>query len=536
MMKYKYILPLCVVGLLTACDDDLGNYTYHDINEVSFLDPETGTSYTRIAYVDSLNITPQIESTLSKDESNYEFEWKFLPAGKDFSDIDDIDATVVSRERNLKMFVTLSAGDYSAFYTITDKNTGIKWINRFNLTVKSLTGEGWMILSDSNGKPRMDMIFNSTEDDDIVAHDIWADCEYDAGKPIRLIYNYHLNETASLLVTDKGTYHLDKTDLHFGDDNNLKWRFGATPESISVVASGMSQAYSAQSVWAIIDDNSDLYMLNRSESGSVFEYPINSIDGKQPFKAAPFIGISYDSNYSGGSYGCIPLVLYDATNRQFLNLKGGESYPSVMTFTGTELFPAKTGYDLVHMESTRGAGLTGCIYAILKDPNSSRHFFCEIKPCAKVISAQYWWENDTYQEYNKQNRYGEILGEGLENATKFACHYLYPYVFYVSGNSIYQFDMGHPDQVAQKVLSFPGEQIKVMRFNPFVGYIAYADWERERGYQLIVGTTVDGEPDDKCGVMRVYNVPNLMEPLVLKKEFKDLGKIIDIVYKEQSKY
>ena len=81
----------------------------------------------------------------------------------------------------------------------------------------------------------------------------------------------------------------------------------------------------------------------------------------------------------------------------------------------------------------------------------------------------------------------------------------------------------------------PGESIKVLRFNPFVAWEAYEDWERARNYQLLIGTRERRVPENECGIMRLYDVPNLMGDLIKKKEYKKLGKIVDIVYKERKK-
>ena len=93
----------------------------------------------------------------------------------------------------------------------------------------------------------------------------------------------------------------------------------------------------------------------------------------------------------------------------------------------------------------------------------------------------------------------------------------------------------HTEWVAKEVLYFPGESIKVLRFNPFVAWEAYEDWERARNYQLLIGTRERRVPENECGIMRLYDVPNLMGDLIKKKEYKKLGKIVDIVYKERKK-
>ena len=108
--------------------------------------------------------------------------------------------------------------------------------------------------------------------------------------------------------------------------------------------------FSVNNRWVIIDDKHDVYGIDMSVYGSVFEYPINKIDGKIDFKAAPFVGVSFDDNYSNGGYGCAPAVLYDETHQQFLVIRNNSTYPSVMTFSGEQKFSVQTGCDLVHME------------------------------------------------------------------------------------------------------------------------------------------------------------------------------------------
>lgn len=530
MKLYRYLLIGAAIGLSAACSDDKGNYDYHDINEVSVTGIESGKWYTKVAFVDHLAFDPQIVSTMGKnDETAYEYEWKLIPRGKDFNDIPDVEQTVVSHERKLDLPLTQTPGDYSGFFIVTDKETGVSWTTGFFVRIKSMTSEGWMVLCEEQGQSRMDIIFNVSEEEDLIAHDIWNEQEFKPGKPLRLIYNYSLYETVSLLVTDKGTYNLDAGDLHAGEDNDLKWRFGVIPESVRLTASAISQ-FSVSNYWIIVDDEHNVYTLDKKADRSVFEFPVNYIDGKTLFEPAPFVGVSFDSNYSGG-YGCAPAVLYDATNRQFLLIRNNSSYPSVMTFSGSQLFSVQTGRDMVHMESTK----PGVIYALLKDPADGRFWFYGMKLRANYTEPAYWWEEGEYEEYNVQEYYGEASGAGLESATLFACHHLYPYLFYAAGDKVYQFDMGHPDTPAKEVLSFPGEEIKVLKFNAFTAWEAYADWERARNYQLVVGTNVRGTDESSCGIVRMYDVPNLMEDLTLRKQFGNMGKIVDIAYKERKK-
>lgn len=531
-MKCKYILILLGMLQFWACSEDKGNYDYHEINEVAIAEGlEQGKLYTKVSFVDNLTFDPMIESTLKDfNEADYEYEWKAIPKGVDFEDIEKADSLVLSTERRIDILLTLKPGDYSCFFNVTDKETGVCWATPFYLRVKSMTSEGWMVLCEENGESRMDIVFNSSESEDLIAHNIWENESFKPGFPQRLIYNYDVGEVFPMLVTDKDTYVMDPEDLRAGEDNSLKWRFGITPDAVHLVAANLSM-FSVNDRWVVVDDKQDVYGIDKSVFGSVFEYPINKIDGKIDFKAAPFVGVSFDDNYSNGGHGCAPAVLYDETHQQFLVIRNNSTYPSVMTFSGEQKFPVKTGCDLVHMESTK----SGLIYAILKNPTTQEFFFCGMKLRAHYEEPQNWWEEGEYEEYNVQEYYGKVTGTGLDKATMFACHHSLPYLFYSDGQTVYQFDMGHPDTPAKKVLDFPGESIKVLRFNPFVAWEAYEDWERARNYQLVVGTHDLDTAENACGIMRLYDVPNLMGDLVKKKEFKKLGKIVDIVYKERKK-
>ena len=524
------IIAAVVAALAVSCAEDKGNYDYHAINEVTISGIKVGETMTKVSFIDHLVIDPQISSSMGKNsENDYEYTWKMMPAGVDFDKIEDIDATIISRERKIDQLVTWEPGDYSVFFIVKDKDNGLCTTASFKLRVKSTTSEGWMVLCDNNGRSRMDIIFNVDADNDLIAHDIWQSSDFNPGRPEKIIFNYTIYETAALLVTDKSTYNLDVTDLHAGEDNELKWRFGIPPEGLRVQASAMSQ-FSINNLWVLVNEKNEVYVLDRSVNNSVFEFPVNKVDGTKDFKAAPFVGVSYNNVYSGG-YGCAPAVLYDMTNRQFLVIRNNSHYPSPIAFSGATMFTAQTGRDIVWMESAKD----GRIYSLLRDPADNRLYFYCFELRANYTPGSYWWEEGTYEEYNVQHYYGEVLGDGLATATMYAISHQFPYIFYVSNNTIYQFDMGHPEEQAKEVLSFPGETIKCIKFCPMVAWESYEDWERQRGYQLVVGTTKDGADKADCGVVRMYEVPNLMAPLVKLKEYQGLGDIVDIAYKERKK-
>ena len=79
---------------------------------------------------------------------------------------------------------------------------------------------------------------------------------------------------------------MDRNDLHVGEDNNLRWQFGAQPDEVHVRASGIclydydwntDEYYPLY--WTVVDDKGDVYLNNVSELGGLFDFPVNKIDG-----------------------------------------------------------------------------------------------------------------------------------------------------------------------------------------------------------------------------------------------------------------
>ncbi|MFR7876884.1 MAG: hypothetical protein ACLU4J_11125 [Butyricimonas paravirosa] len=57
-MKYViYGLLVTLLGFVSSCADDKGNYDYQVINELDITGIETGIAYRKIAYVDTLNFS-----------------------------------------------------------------------------------------------------------------------------------------------------------------------------------------------------------------------------------------------------------------------------------------------------------------------------------------------------------------------------------------------------------------------------------------------------------------------------------------------
>ena len=170
-------------------------------------------------------------------------------------------------------------------------------------------------------------------------------------------------------ITDKSTYSIMGNDFHVGEDTDMKWYFGLSDGTIDMTASVIEQ-YSTTwlSNWWVINSKGEIYSTEAS-TAAFFSYPINKLNGKEEFEAAPFIGVSYTYNDTDEDWNYnYAMVFYDKTNRQFLSKFGANNYPDVMKCTGTQIFDVKTGRDMVFMDSH--VEIDGLQVAVLKDPQT----------------------------------------------------------------------------------------------------------------------------------------------------------------------
>lgn len=512
-MKNNYWIIVLFALFSVACYDDQGNYDYNEINEIKISGIVDNKWYEKIALVDTLVLDPEVKpSSPGFDTTTLSYIWKVIPADKSVEEETDTLDYIVSTQRKLQLPIEFSIGDYHCFFIVKDNYTKMSWYQKFYLRVKSITSEGWMVLCEEEGNGRLDVIFNITEQEDLVARNVWASHEFKTGKPYKLLYNYNTSDAALILNCEKGSYCLDREDLHAGEDNNIKWKFGVSPDKFDVQGSGMSQFGIASNYWIVVDEKGDAYAQRLREVGSLFEYPINKLGNENTFKAAPFVGVSYHKSNSYRS----SIVMYDNTNKQFVEIIDGATYPSVMKFSGKQLFEAKTDMELIHMESTK----LGIIYAILKNTEKNTFHFCALE-----VNG----DKSYVQKY-----YSEIKGEGLDRANLFAFHNLTPNLYYSVDNKVYKIMLQFAFIEAEKVLELSGEIISVLKFCPFVAWEKYQQWEHNRAYQLVVGSNQTGKQELDCGVMRMYNLKD--DPMNFEKpnkEFFGLGKIIDINYKER---
>ena len=510
MKKWLFILG---VLLWTSCFDDKGNYDYIDLGELTVDGIITDQWYELFAYSDTLKIPIEIHSTrYTEGEEPYTYEWKFMSQSSQTWDErnEPIDYTV-SREKNLAIVPQLTAGEYFGFFIVTDTILGLQEKVDFFVRLRTTVSEGWMILCEEKGEARLDWIMNLTEEEERISRNIWKGNNFKLGKPYGLSYARTRPKMSNRYVfTENGTFNLDGEDAHVGEENDVRWIFGDSPDIVHGRAAEVAFAR-GNKLDMIITRNGNLYARNPLSTGDIYGFPINVTSDGQRFEVAPYFG------HRSGAVGGGNVIIYDNTNKRFMALDDdNKKIPHVLTFSGgTADFQAETGRDMVYMDWTKD----NYTFALLEDPEDEEMYVYGIGVGDNGIN-----ERKYYMKLNRPNK---------DKITHVAFHLYYRYLFYSTENAVYQFDMEYPETPAKAVLSFPGETITTLKVSKLALYIAFQPWEKLRENQLVVGSIVNDKDEDECGVMRIYDVPTLMGPLEKKKEYTELGKIVDIVYRDR---
>lgn len=148
MNRYRWIniLYVLMASLFVSCYEDKGNYDYNWVQGVilktalkdttvqrgSILKIETDLA--RIAGMDSLGL----------DTSAFTYRWEAWW---------DKNKVVLSTKKDLNDTIRLASGrSYQINYTVTEKSTGVSWLNHFNMKVIIWVNEGYLLMTEDGNK------------------------------------------------------------------------------------------------------------------------------------------------------------------------------------------------------------------------------------------------------------------------------------------------------------------------------------------------------------------------------------------------
>lgn len=509
------MLVMILAGCITACSPDEGNYSYHSLNEPDITGVPENMS---VLIHETLNVDPSLGSNIT-DTDAYTYEWKVI------NNAGDNETTVLSEEKHLNKEITLNAGEYTLFFTMRDKKTGLFWRKSYALTVSDSSSEGWMILCDVDGKTRLDII-------SAVTGKTYTDILSDKGMPqlnhpysIQYVPRNGMSDSPFYLFTADGATRLSKNNFAWQKDYAFRYEVAKStdlhPQTMVCDKSGMMRVCV-----------SDGYAYTASNMGIQGLFAAASKQGG----LEPYVG----ANIGANSYASVYLF-YDSTRKRFMSccpfLTGlslsDETYHSMedmesiaIGYKGSEMVTGNAfdaypeGLDFVYMENTYydpGNAKMGVTYTVLHNDNDYYVYGIQLgdmlcyDECTFVLGKAY---------------YGDISGcTDIDKADHFAFSSLRHYMYYSVGSTIYRVSLSEKPLKADKQLEYPGEIVTMMKFN------LYQNTASTHDYDLIVATERNG-----TGTLHIYDGLAGEGDFTSVKTtiYTGFAKIVDATYRERT--
>ena len=157
---YCLLLNAFMLGGLTSCFEDDGNYDYSPVYDINISGLED--SYNCLSFIDSINIKPQITPT----DDEFDYFWGVYETNvQGYAPKLD----TICKTKDLHWLVNLQPKTYKLVFCATAKNSGIPEIIERDLTVTTALSKGWYILRDQNGKTDLDFFSEDGKIEGIIA-------------------------------------------------------------------------------------------------------------------------------------------------------------------------------------------------------------------------------------------------------------------------------------------------------------------------------------------------------------------------------
>ncbi|WP_127133223.1 PKD-like family lipoprotein [Pseudoflavitalea rhizosphaerae] len=508
----KIIQCSCILALaflLNACIKDKGNYDYSEVNSIVI----KGMENEYFLYLNRrVNIQPQLEFSkdAGTDPGRYKYEW--VTDGTSGYTIPP-DTFCRSRDLDTVLLPKYGCADYYCYFRVTDTVTGLFSQKEFLMHVVTPSYEGWLMLCDmEDGTSRLDMISQQGEKD--------------------TLYRDVLKTVGSTFPMQDKPAFVASGALYFPPSNGLVTAMVGTSKTASTLGMDTLDYKSEYDLNSFmegdrINDFTGSDVMLRITGGAlyaqnniyIFGYsglistPVNYMDNPANlFKASRFMATDiYNSSW----------MFFNTNSNRLVRWSSGacEDIPAGDLFDYAIDNNASGGMELVYMEPTTYS--TGDVFLVLKAKQSGKFY---LGRCAVNGTAQYY--------------YKEIKGTDIENATHFAVSPEYGHLFYEAGGKIYEYDINLQKSFMMK--DYGGRKITQLKFNFMEFSDAYRWSQLPLNYnkysalrkKLLVATYEPADPKTS-GVLDIYTIPSVNQPIQLYKSYTGTGKIVSIAFRER---
>ena len=452
MKRLIYIL----LGLLcTACYDDKGSYDYHDICEVSI----EGYGNREVVRGSLLQIDPIVTVTEgdTADLTRFAYEWR-ANIGYDSS-------VLIGTRRILKYQVELSSRDYSLYFRVTDRQTGVVTVAKSDLSVKDPLFTG-ILLAGENDRGEADVQMLSMVKDTVLYKDLLKN----SGLPVLkdLVDVIHTGTAGNdnykklWVLTKSQAYSMDR-ETFTGSESKifdrllfLSRNYNTTFVPVDVIPrikdkSGNTGSWNGNSRATVCNNGYIFSSYLGTMGGDYYIDPVNCLkdDPKTYFKAAPYLFYTLN-NYNG-------FLWFDVENNRFLKVGSFDTSSSSMDDHEEDVFPWNQGKlqrTLVYGENTLDGGNSdGNSFTIMKDPSGQYYIY------KFFAAAPLWGEGPT-----KRGCYTVTpIAVNFDKAEFFAFSSHRTVMYYAVGSMLYAYDY---NQGNEKLYTFDmGDQITMLQFD-----------------------------------------------------------------------
>lgn len=370
MKRLVYIIVFALG--LTACYDDKGSYDYHDICEVNIEGVES--VYETVYRESVLEIDPTVTVTEGNigDTTRFAYEWRANVAYNS--------TELIGTERILNYRVELAPRDYTLYFRVTDRQTGVVTVATSTLKVGTAYSKGILLIGE-NTQGEADVQMLSMVKDTVLYKELLKNSGLPVLKnPVDIIHTGaagNSNYIKLWVLTGSQAYSMDRKTFAgsesdvFGKllfmDRTFDTEF--VPVDIIPRVKDKSGKNGGSSYYRTVVCNNG-YIFNASTllmGGDYYNNPVNCLTSDQNtyYKAFPYLFYTLNS-YSGG------FLWFDVENRRFLTVKNSIAVSDLLEDQAGDPFPwnqGTTGRTLVYGENTLDVGSSnGNSFAILKDP------------------------------------------------------------------------------------------------------------------------------------------------------------------------
>ncbi len=370
MKRLVYIIVFALG--LTACYDDKGSYDYHDICEVNIEGLES--VYETVYRESVLEIDPTVTVTEGNigDTTRFAYEWRANVAYNS--------TELIGTERILNYRVELAPRDYTLYFRVTDRQTGVVTVATSTLKVGTAYSKGILLIGE-NTQGEADVQMLSMVKDTVLYKELLKNSGLPVLKnPVDIIHTGaagNSNYIKLWVLTGSQAYSMDRKTFAgsesdvFGKLLFMDRTFDTEFVPVDIIPRVKDKAgkNGGSSYYRTVVCNNG-YIFNASTllmGGDYYNNPVNCLTSDQNtyYKAFPYLFYTLNS-YSGG------FLWFDVENRCFLTVKNSIAVSDLLEDQAGDPFPwnqGTTGRTLVYGENTLDVGSSnGNSFAILKDP------------------------------------------------------------------------------------------------------------------------------------------------------------------------